>query len=121
MTKEWWVCHEEYAFERLNILSTNDKEWLSVLELEEECCGGDNDRTTTKRKKRKSMREMIQLSGVAGTDHKGLRENSGGVVPSPDSSGSDGFVPSLKCLHSHYAHYRSQLLLRKDDADAMLE
>ena len=33
---------------------------------------------------------------VAGTDHRWV--GPGGV-----------FVPSVKCLHSHYAHYRSQL------------
>mmetsp|Transcript_6071 Transcript_6071/g.10905 ORF Transcript_6071/g.10905 Transcript_6071/m.10905 type:complete len:86 (+) Transcript_6071:3-260(+) len=51
---------------------------------------------------------MIQYSGVAGTDHRGLRENNDAETTTTDG-GSNTFVPSVKCLHSHYAHYRSQL------------
>jgi hypothetical protein len=42
------------------------------------------------------MRDMIRTSGVAGTDHRWVGPG-------------EVFVPSVKCLHSHYAHYRSQL------------
>ena len=47
------------------------------------------------------MKEMIQYSGVAGTDHRGLRKQG--------QEKKEDFVPSVKCLHSHYAHYQSQI------------
>jgi hypothetical protein len=84
----WWECHEDYAAERWSLLSVHDREWL----LQERMPRGDEKED----QKRKSMRDMIQTSGVAGTDHHW--GGSGGI-----------FVPSVKCLHSHYAHYRSQL------------
>ena len=87
----WWGCHEDYAAERWGVLSAHDREWL----LEERMIlgGGGAEKED---QKRKSMRDMIRTSGVAGTDHRWV--GPGGV-----------FVPSVKCLHSHYAHYRSQL------------
>lgn len=57
----------------------------------------------TENRKRESMTKMIRYSGVAGTDYRGLREKEG------LSGNNDNFVPSVKCLHSHYAHYRSQM------------
>ena len=36
---------------------------------------------------------------LLGTDHKGVRAQN---------ADRTSFVPSVKCLHSHYAHYRSQ-------------
>lgn len=79
LTNIWYNVHEEYASERWNLLTINDQEYLS--------------------KKRSSMKDILQYSGVAGTDHKGVR------VQNADRT---NFVPSVKCLHSHYAHYRSQ-------------
>jgi len=87
----WWDCHEDYAAERWGVLSAHDREWL----LEERIIGGGGG-DEREDQKRKSMRDMIRTSGVAGTDHRWV--GPGGV-----------FVPSVKCLHSHYAHYRSQL------------
>ena len=90
LANEWWECHEEYANERWNILSGPDKSWLLQEEHDE-----------NEIRKRKSMKDILQYSGVAGTDHRGLRESN--VLD------RDNFVASVKCLHSHYAHYRSQL------------
>lgn len=98
LAKEWWECHEEYAFERWNILSKYDQDWLL----------GKEDADVDEMKQRTSMRDMIQCSGVAGTDHRGLRKE--GVEG--EEGDSSFFVPSVKCLHSHYAHYRSQLSRR---------
>ncbi|KAL7499864.1 hypothetical protein ACHAWT_007884 [Skeletonema menzelii] len=97
LAKKWWQCHEEYATERWGLLSESDREWL----LSNNQIGGvDN----SEQRKVDSMREMIQYSGVAGTDHRRLRE------PDEDKTNKDSsvYVPSVKCLHSHYAHYRSQ-------------
>lgn len=90
LENEWWECHEEYANERWNILSGPDKSWLLQEEHDE-----------NEIRKRQSMKDILQYSGVAGTDHRGLRESN--VLD------RDNFVASVKCLHSHYAHYRSQL------------
>ena len=86
----WWECHEDYAAERWGVLSAHDREWL----LEERILGGGG--YEKEDQKRKSMRDMIRTSGVAGTDHRWVGPG-------------EVFVPSVKCLHSHYAHYRSQL------------
>mmetsp|Transcript_26729 Transcript_26729/g.43865 ORF Transcript_26729/g.43865 Transcript_26729/m.43865 type:complete len:356 (+) Transcript_26729:86-1153(+) len=102
LAAEWWDCHEGYASERWNILSMRDREWLLQKDGKDE----------TEERKRESMKEIIQYSGVAGTDHRGLREN---IVSGNDST---TFVPSVKCLHSHYAHYRSQLSKSTAGADA---
>ena len=98
LAKEWWQCHEEYALERWELLSDPDKEWLLIST--DQIDGEKN----PEQRKVESMREMIQHSGVAGTDHKRLRETD------HDDKSKDAtvYVPSVKCLHSHYAHYRSQ-------------
>ena len=79
LTNIWYNVHEEYANERWNLLTINDQEYLS--------------------KERSSMKDILQYSGVAGTDHKGVRAQN---------ADRESYVPSVKCLHSHYAHYRSQ-------------
>ena len=88
---KWWNCHEQYANERWRLLSTHDRDWLLMPgELKET-------------QRRQSMREMIEMSGVAGTNHHicyGGGQELGDIILC---------VPSVKCLHSHYAHYRSQL------------
>jgi hypothetical protein len=93
---EWYQCHKEYAMERWELLSIPDREWLLRDGLEDE----------KEQKTISSMRDMIQHSGVAGTDYKGEMQDRDGRQPPPHGS---LFVPSVKCLHSHYAHYRSQL------------
>ena len=94
----WWECHEDYAAERWGVLSAHDREWL----LEERILGGGG--YEKEDQKRKSMRDMIRTSGVAGTDHRWVGPG-------------EVFVPSVKCLHSHYAHYRSQLSRSHDGHD----
>ena len=69
---------------------------------------------TEERKKRESMQEMIQYSGVAGTDHQGVREKDLLLLCNDDNT---PFVPSVKILHSHNAHYRSQLSRSTAGAD----
>ena len=103
LAREWFQCHEDYAAERWKLLSKSDRDWL-LLELDND----NNNMSAEEQRKVQSMREMIMLSGVAGTDHRRLREKD-------DDNDEDGkrkdtslYVPSVKCLHSHYAHYRSQ-------------
>ena len=99
LAKEWWQCHEEYATERWELLSESDREWLlSNSQVPDE-------QNSPEQRKVESMREMIQYSGVAGTDHRRLIEKDDDNNNKKDASLC---VPSVKCLHSHYAHYRSQ-------------
>ena len=105
LAKEWWQCHEEYALERWQLLSESDREWLQ----------SNNQVDENNKRKVDSMREMIQYSGVAGTDHRRLRDTD------EDKTNKDNdpslYVPSVKCLHSHYAHYRSQ---QESDSSVMV-
>jgi hypothetical protein len=95
LVNEWLECHELYAMERWDLLSDLDKEWLSR-----------DDITQAKEQKTiDSMKEMIRYSGVAGTDYNGQKQHVLDV----------SFVPSVKCLHSHYAHYRSKICSKGDD------
>ena len=64
------------------------------------------DEAKEERKKMESMQEMIQYSGVAGTHHRGVREKDHLLLCNDENT---PFVPSVKILHSHNAHYRSQL------------
>jgi hypothetical protein len=85
----WWECHKDYATNWWSVLSAHNREWL----LEERILRGGDKKED---QKQKSMRDMIQTSGVAGTNHcwVGLGE---------------AFMLPVKCLHLHYAHYWIQL------------
>ena len=102
LAKDWFQCHEDYAAERWKLLSKSDRDWLLLEQLLDE----DNIMSTEEQRKIQSMREMIMLSGVAGTDHRRLREKDDNDDKRKDTASL--YVPSVKCLHSHYAHYRSQ-------------
>eukprot|EP00956_Cyclotella_meneghiniana_P033304 scaffold94953_cov58-Cyclotella_meneghiniana.AAC.6 len=95
LAKEWLECHAEYADERWMLLSDQDREWLLM----------DNSEDEKQMRTVESMRGMVRYSGVAGMDYRGEKRK--------DSTWDDAepFVPYVKCLHSHYAHYRSQLSL----------
>lgn len=107
LARDWWHCHEDYAAERWKLLSKSDRDWLLLEQLDE-----DDIMSVEEQRMVHSMCEMIMLSGVAGTDHRRLREkdddndNYGKVQRNKDTTSLH--VPSVKCLHSHYAHYRSQ-------------
>jgi len=80
--------HEEYAMERWDTLSQNHRDIL------DNCLEGTNS----------GMRDMLRYSGIAGTDYKSFS------MTSSDLDAIDEQVnPSIKCLHAHYAHYRSQV------------
>jgi hypothetical protein len=84
-------CHEEYANERWESLTPEDRSLLM------------SDDTSVKR-----MRNMMQCSGISGTNFTAAQDQ--------DQDGDHGdsskpVVASIKCLHAHYAHYRSTMLL----------
>mmetsp|Transcript_22106 Transcript_22106/g.30759 ORF Transcript_22106/g.30759 Transcript_22106/m.30759 type:complete len:241 (-) Transcript_22106:229-951(-) len=70
--------HKQYARARWNSLKEEDRTLLTM------------DHSSVKR-----MRNMLECSGVAGTDFLSQQQEDG------------SFVASVKCLHAHYAHYRS--------------
>ena len=72
--------HEGYASERWLGLSKEHQEYLQKSER---------------------MTEMVRYSGIAGTDFKSF-------APCEDLD-HVAAKASIKCLHAHYAHYRSQI------------
>lgn len=81
--------HEEYARERWETLSQDHRDML------EKNLEGTNDR----------MRDMVRYSGIAGTDYESFVGGGG----EGDANVDKRTKPSIKCLHAHYAHYRSQI------------
>ena len=82
LAERWHGVHERYAELRWDSLSGADQGWLTA--------GG-----------REGMLEIVKCSGIAGADHRGIRRTEEGDVKFK--------VPGVKCLHGHYAHYRSQV------------
>ena len=80
--------HESYAKERWDSLTPHHQKML------EHRVGDMNE----------GMSSMIRYSGIAGTDFKSF-------TPRMDDEEGERIVekPSIKCLHAHYAHYRSQI------------
>jgi len=93
--EEMMACHEEYAKLRWNSLVSEDRNLLlSGISFNDDK-GNNQDSISFDEAKRKKQFEgfcnILQKSGVAGTDY----------------NRKDGSLPSVKCLHAHYAHYRS--------------
>jgi hypothetical protein len=78
MTDRLFCCHKEYAKERWECLSLYDRNLLTQP-----------DSSSVQR-----MRGMLESSGIAGTNTTTLTQDG-------------SFLPSIKCLHAHYADYRS--------------
>jgi hypothetical protein len=78
MTEQLFCCHKEYARERWECLSLDDRTLL----------------TQTDSSSIQRMRVMLESSGIAGTNTTALTQNG-------------SFLPAIKCLHAHYADYRS--------------
>jgi hypothetical protein len=80
-------CHEEYAKQRWNTLTEEDRSLLLT-----------EDSSSMLR-----MRNMMQFSGISGTNftkpHAEKEEDHGILLVAP-----------LKCLHAHYAHFRSTMM-----------
>lgn len=81
MAERLWQCHREYGEERWNALSEEDRALLKNSE----------ERAFVR------MRGMMQNSGISGSNL---------TVAKGYDSVLYG-VPAIKCLHAHYAHYRS--------------
>lgn len=82
-TEQYIAAHTTYAKERWESLSREDTDMLERV-----ASGGDDlDDDETTLSITKGMVDMIRYSGIAGRARP--------------------FEPCIKCLHSHYAHYRS--------------
>jgi hypothetical protein len=77
--------HEGYARERWMGLTKEHREYLE-------------------RKENKRMMDIIRYSGIAGMDFRPFAPNR-----ENDDPGRVPVKASIKCLHAHYAHYRSQV------------
>jgi hypothetical protein len=80
MTDQLFCCHKEYARERWECLSLDDQNLLTQT-----------DSSSVMR-----MRVMLESSGIAGTNTTALTSQNNGSKQ-----------PTIKCLHAHYADYRS--------------
>jgi len=77
---EWIKAHREYAVTRWNSLTETDRTMLLLLSH-----GDDDDGATA------SKRHILRDSGISGSNI--TRNNNE--------------IPSIKCLHAQYAHYRA--------------
>jgi hypothetical protein len=77
-TRQLFCCHREYARERWTCLSLDDQNLLTQTDF-----------SSVQR-----MRDVLESSGIAGTNTTSLTQNG-------------SFLPAIKCLHAHYADYRS--------------
>ena len=97
---QWRECHDEYASERWNSLSVEDQRRFGTTE-----CDHDDDKN-----ERESMRYILQCSGVAGTEYQShFHDEDITMASSCSNLRRKSTLPSVKCLHAHYAHYRSQI------------
>jgi len=105
------MAHKDYAEERWSILSDSHR-YMIENNLEGMNAG---------------MKHMIQYSGIAGTDYKSFDirllgttqknhaaddhpiQHANLAVSANDNGILTSMRPSIKCLHAHYAHYRSQV------------
>ena len=76
-------CHQEQAQMRWQSLSDDDRALL---------CSEDPPSVPR-------MRNMLQYSGIAGTNFT--------TTAVDNNNNNNNNIPSIKCLHTHYAHYRS--------------
>jgi hypothetical protein len=80
MTDQLFCCHKEYAKARWECLSLHDKNLLTQ-----------SDSSAVQR-----MRDVLESTGIAGTNTTALTTQNNGSKQ-----------PAIKCLHAHYADYRS--------------
>ena len=98
-------CHAEYAHERWTSLDEADRVWLL----------GNSESSSAA----KSMVAILRDSGIAGTNvtrggfstttEESTGTSSSAAVETVEDDTTTTIIPSLKCLHTHYAHYRSTL------------
>mmetsp|Transcript_4442 Transcript_4442/g.11663 ORF Transcript_4442/g.11663 Transcript_4442/m.11663 type:complete len:260 (-) Transcript_4442:196-975(-) len=79
LTQRMLRCHKSYAQTRWNSLRDDDRELL-LLDVEHS-----------------RIRSMLQDSGISGLNYASQISDDG------------IYTPTIKCLHTHYAHYRSQM------------
>jgi len=82
-----WKSHDMYASERWNVLCQEDQDMLLGRTME---TNKEYENSSSSFKSSTAILEMIQCSGISGSDLSNKEK-----------------LPSVKCLHAHYAHYRS--------------
>jgi hypothetical protein len=123
--KMWRACHDQYASERWKSLSEEDQRRLllppppppitsSSMQATTEFDDEHDNNDMEERRMRESMRSILQYSGVAGTEYQYYYHDDDIPIASSSSNNSGlsrkiSPLPSVKCLHAHYAHYRSQV------------
>lgn len=91
-------CHQEYASLRWESLADDDRNLLLM-----------SSSSSPHRHSLGRMRTTMECSGIAGTNFTPAVDASA----SPGNGNGDsavGGVPPIKCLHAHYAHFRSTAL-----------
>ena len=91
-TQQFYNNHVDYANDRWDSLTKTDQDWLLLNNNDID------DATLCSTIGR--MRHMVRESGIAGANF--VRSTLPNNTPS-----SSIIIPSIKCLHAHYGHYRS--------------
>jgi hypothetical protein len=134
-------CHEEYAQLRWQSLTEEDRNILMTTSSSSESSSSSSSLTPSLQR----MRNIMELSGISGTNFTDWRyrdndqhhhndvtslqnsdnnsgDNNNDQQKSTKSSDTDIHalkVPPIKCLHAHYAHYRSTIdIIMDDDSDS---
>lgn len=91
LLKDFIECHRGYARERWNSLLSEHQNYILQSER---------------------MTRMVRDSGIAGTDYQSFFRPQIITTATDSEVASLNGLPikaSIKCLHAHYAHYRSQI------------
>jgi hypothetical protein len=111
-------CHEEYARLRWQSLTVQDRDLLLLMSSSSSSSSSSDGSSNCPDEKRRirssweSMRDMIEKSGIAGTNMTSAAFASSTTNEMNNTHATTTVVatiPSIKCLHTHYAHYRSTI------------
>lgn len=118
LAKRLIQCHEEYAEMRWRSLSEEDRRILSPLEgsktVEEQPKNDGHSGQQTKDRAVSAllrMQEVMKLSGISGSIF--TAEDPSNVQDGNEQGGDKNHsnsvisIPNIKCLHAHYAQFRS--------------
>ncbi len=120
LSQRLFSCHQEYA----------DLRWRSLTEEDRNILKGSSSTDGALSPSLQRMRNMMECSGISGTNFtdisswdsdygeravsaiatNGTKENEASVENESLQSTAVPKVPPIKCLHAHYAHYRSTVL-----------
>ena len=120
LSQRLFSCHQEYA----------DLRWKSLTEEDRNILKGSSSTDGGLSPSLQRMRNMMECSGISGTNFTDISswdsdfaERAPSGIAASDANGSTESdddeslqtiivpkVPPIKCLHAHYAHYRSTVL-----------